>query len=68
MACELSTDAVVAGAAGGGAELGADAPAAEASEAAGCAGWTSLGVVVVSVLVTAEVSGAFALVLLIRGT
>ena len=67
MACEVSTDAVVAGAAGGGAEPGADAPAAEVSEAAGCAGWTSLGVVV-SVLVTAEASGAFALVLLIRGT
>jgi len=66
MACEVSTDAVVAGAAVG-AGLGADVLAAEASEAAGCAGWTWLGAVV-SVLVVAEVSGAFALVLLIRGT
>lgn len=65
IACELSTDAVVAtGAAGCGAEPGAATPAAEAG---GWVGWIALWDAV-SVLVTPEVSGAFALVLLIRGT
>lgn len=68
----LSTDAVVAtgaegAAAVGAVELGLVAPAVELSEGAAGAG-SGAALDAVSELVIPEVSGAFALVLLMRGT